>query len=129
GEVAEEEVMVDDEDVGHRRVTPCALVEARLEMRALGAQTDVGLAGNLVPHLGRRLEREILQRALAGALEPLQDCAQLRLLCGIEEGARTLGGEARAPDRDIVVPPLDEGEAKRDAERSAQERQVLPDEL
>ena len=53
GQVAEEQVVVHDEDVRLRRVAPRLLVEAVLEVGALGAQAHVRLALHLVPHLAR----------------------------------------------------------------------------
>src|SRR5689334_19617843 len=74
GEVGQEQMMVDDDDVCLRRLTACLEEKALREHRTCGALTEIRLRGDFVPQLGARRGSHVAQRAVFRSLGPCTKC-------------------------------------------------------
>src|SRR5690606_6896873 len=128
-DVGEEQVVVHHQNVRGGRFAARSLIETLLEMRAAGAQADVRLGGNLVPHLSRWPERQVGQRAVLRLLQPLHDRLQLLLPIVGEQRGRALPRQPCPPDRYVVGAPLHQGEAEVLPQGGTKKREILADEL
>ena len=105
-QVGEEEVVVHHQDVRARGVPARVLVEALLEMGAARAEAHVAVALHLVPHLRRRLERQVLERPVLRRLQPRRDRLQLLRRGAVHQREPRVHRQLRPADRDVVPPPL-----------------------
>ena len=129
GQVGEEEGVVHDDQVGAGRGPARALEMALLEVRALGAQTGIGLALHFLPHVVAGSEREIAARAVLGPVDPVEQRLELRGTVVGEEIRCRIGRQTRAADRDVVPPALHERPLEVLADHLAHDAQVLPHQL
>ena len=127
-EIREEEVVVDYDHVRFRGLLPHAKDETAIVVRALGSDALIRRRRQVAP--GGEVLRELAQlRAVAGlrGLRPRGD--------GVEDGRFLAHREGRIAQEllepqqaEIVLPPLEEGDLRIDAERP-QKRHVLLREL
>ena len=131
-QVGREQVMIDDDDIGLRR-TPTGLEhEAAIEVRATEAGAEVGLRGDFVPHLARRLDGQVGERAVARMRRPRGDVQQLLELLPFQERV-LVGGRRVEPQAAEIIPPSLQQRERRFVlgvgERASQQREVLPHQL
>src|SRR5688572_1789060 len=86
GDVGQEQVMVDHDDVGLRRLPPGGEQETLLEKLALDPLAEVWLRGHFVPYLFPRLDRQVAQRAVLRLPCPLDQFRQALLLFTRKQG-------------------------------------------
>ena len=132
GEVGGQQMVIDHHDVGLRRPASRLEHEAAIEVRAPDAGAEVGLGRDLVPDLARRRGRQVRERAVAGVGRPGRDVEQFLQLVGLQQRLLRAGRAVEPRQAEVVAPSLQE-RVGRDvlvvAQRPAQQRQVLADEL
>ena len=85
-DVAEQQRVIHDEDLRVLHAAAVLVVEALVVRRAAAAHAVAAVAGDFVPHLAERLERQIAERAVGGRLAPLANLAELlELLVVVEQ--------------------------------------------
>jgi hypothetical protein len=123
--VGAQQVVVDDDDVGFRGALAHSRDVAVVELRAVDPDAVLGAGGDLLPE-GQVLRQVLDLRAVAclGLAAPRVDDPDVRrLLARSDRGTVPEGLEA--VQAEIVAAPLHVGRPERDAQRVAQDRQVL----
>ena len=95
-EVGQQQMVIDDDDVGLRRFLARLEQKALLVHRAARALAEVRLGRDFVPDLGARRDRQIAQRSVVRPLGPRVNRVELLLQCR----PRTARCPTRAPARD-----------------------------
>ena len=130
GQVAEEQSVVDDEDLGRVDAAAGFEVEAVGVVRALPAQAIAAVALDEIPHHRRRADRQVALGAIDRPPRPPADLHELVLRRRVgEEGARALLGHAQPALAQVVAPPFDERRPELVREDRLQERDVLAEQL
>ena len=128
-EVGEQQVVVDDDDLRLLRLSPHPRHEARLEVRAAGADARLARRGDVAPDL--RVLGQIRQLGPVPGLRgpgPVRDAQQRRAAGALPRRPRL----AEASQADVVGEALHERGAQRDAvrgERLGDDGQVLDEDL
>src|SRR5262249_37809714 len=126
GEVAEEQGVVDDQQVGPMHLPASFEIEAFRVVGTLPAEAVATIRLDEVPDARRRLKIEVALAAVLRLPRPLAEA--LELLDGDllgQEHAHALLGATEAAQADVVGPPLDEDRAEVASHDVVQEGNVL----
>src|SRR5690348_14386251 len=130
GDVGHEKMMIDDDDIGLRRLATRLVEKALLVQWALEPPAQIGLRRDLVPELRPRRRRQIAQRAVARSVGPGGDRVELVPETVVEECRGHRRRLLEPLEAEIISPALEQCIADRlVAEGSGEKWQVLPDEL
>ena len=130
GQIAEEQGVVDDQDLGVVDPAPSQEIEAIFVLRTVAPHAIAAVAGDFVPDLIDRLERKIAQRPVRRLLGPRADLAQLlKILVRCEQGAGTGQRRLQASQADVVAAAFDQHRAELARDHAVQQRQILVQQL
>ncbi len=129
-EIAEQQVMVDDDHIRLRGDAASGEEKALVEERALETQTQIGLRRDLVPQLRLRRRRKIRERAVLRALGPRANLLQSVRRTVRKESGRRAGCLLESIEAEIIAPTLQQGKTHRLVrERVTEKGEILADEL
>ena len=130
GQIGEQEVMVDDDDVRFRRCATSLEDKALVEMRALHARAQIALGRNFIPHFRARRRRQVGERSIRRSVRPCPQGRQFSRHAVVKQLRRAARGLFQAGQTQIVAPSLEQREAHPlIAKCSREKRQILADEL
>ncbi len=129
-EIAEEQGVVDDEDLGIGDSAAIAVIEAVLVVGAGAAHAIAVVAGHLVPDLGQGFVVEVGQGSVGSGLRPSPQGTQLVELRFLrEEADRTPQGIGQATEADVIAASLHQYRRELQRHDAAEEGDVLMEQL
>ncbi len=128
-DVGEEQVVIDDDQVGRHRLAPRLHDEAVLVVRAILAEAVFTGRRGVVPH--RRVFRNFQTFGLVTALRHLGKHRDAAGVCGILAGQEAAVGQRafEVVGADVIGAPLQQGDLDRRLEGIAHHRQILVEQL
>ena len=130
GQVADEQRMIDNQQVGVEHPAPGLVKEALLVSRAVAAQAVAVLALHGLPDGGARSKIQVRATAVAGSIRPEPDGGELVHVLGpLEQRILALDRDVQPPQADVVRPALDQHGGEFQARDRAEERDVLLEQL
>ena len=130
GQIRQEQMVIDDDHIGLRRLPPGGEEKALVEVRTLQPKTQIGLRRHFIPDVGLGRRGEVAQTPVTRARRPFGEPLHLSRRPRIEERRPRPARLIQPIEADVVVPPLEQREAHRlIVQRADQEGEILADQL
>src|SRR5262249_55448003 len=130
GQVAKEQGMIDNKDVGVPQLSAGFEIETLLIVRAFPAQAIATVAFHKVPNGGQKVENQVATAAVISLPGPLIDGLELADGIGLgQQEAHPLAGASESAQADVIGPSLDQDGIEFDRHHFLKKRDVLVDEL